>query len=368
MWESHCLQHMPSNTREVILPGSKSWCSLPRISIGHRERQNDTTIGWLLEPENPCVRFLTLTNLLGRSSREREASESRKAIPQWPGVTRILSKQRSDGGWDEGSSWYFPKYKSTVWQLIILSQTGIDPSCPAIKRMCEYSFRFQSASGAFVADRSKCESSDWASRAGCLNGNVIAALCRLGFGTDKRLAKAVDHLLSRQEQDGGWGCRSFGYHARDRHSCFMGSICALDALNEYGLRRHGNRLSEAIDSACEFLLMHRLFRADHHSFEPINSDWTRLRAPYLVSYDILRGLRALRMAGVDNDTRMKEALDIVIGKRSANGRWLRESRWPSRTYYRFGKIGQEDKWVTLVAMQVLEGVYAKHVSSRSDCS
>jgi hypothetical protein len=340
---------------------------MPIVPNGHRGRESDAALRWLLEPENPCVRFLTLTDVLGRSVRERDSSESRKAILSWAGVARILSRQKRNGGWDDGSSWYFPKYKSTVWQLIILSQTGIDPSCPAIKKMCEYAFRFQSRSGAFVANRDESELSDWASRAGCLNGNVIAALCRLGFGSDKRVAKAIDHLTSQQEEDGGWGCRSFGYHARDRHSCFMGSICGLDALNEYNHRNHSNQLSDAIDQACEFLLMHKLFRADHHGFALINPDWTRLRAPYLVSYDILRGLRALRMAAVCDDSRMEEALSIVKEKRLPNGRWLRESRWPSKTYYQFGKVGQEDKWVTLMATQVLEGVRTRHGSSHSGC-
>ena len=108
-------------------------------------------------------------------------------------------------------------------------------------------------------------------------------------------------------------------------------------------------MHEIVD-ACEFILMHRLFRADHHGFAPINPDWMNPRTPYLYHYDVLRGLRALRMACVKDDTRMNEALEIVRNKRLPNGRWLREARWPSTALSSFGKIGKEDKWVTLAAM------------------
>ena len=314
----------------------------------------DPTIAWLLDPENPCIRYFTLTTLLGRSSRDKDVAEARRRIPTWPAVARILAKQKSDGGWDYRPSWYIPKYKSSIWQLIILSQTGIDPSLPSVKKMCEYSFRFQSDSGAFVDNWQARERPRWSTRAGCLNGNVIGALCRLGLGADKRVRNAIDHLISRQERDGGWSCRVVGYEHKQKHSCFMGTVCALDAMNEYSRWRRSARLQSEIVNACEFVLMHKLFRADHHGFAPINPDWMNLRAPYLYHYDILRGLRALRMAGVRNDRRMDEALEIVRKKRLPNGRWLREVRWPSTAYSSFGRIGKEDKWVTLVAMQVLE--------------
>jgi hypothetical protein len=59
------------------------------------------------------------------------------------------------------------------------------------------------------------------------------------------------------------------------------------------------------------------------------------------------------MAGIQDDIRMKEARKIVLDKRLPNGRWLRETRWPSGTYSSFGTIGREDKWITLTAMRVM---------------
>jgi len=313
------------------------------------------TVGWLLEDNNPSVRYLTLTKLL-RISVCGRLVDARNEIPNWQPVKKILAKQKRNGGWDAGRTWYLPKYKSTIWQLIILSQTGIDPALTPIRKMCEYAFRYQMPSGGFSSGMTQDLKRDWACLAGCLNGNVIAALCRLGYARDSRIRKAMDHLLSFQEPDGGWGCRSFGYHRRDKHSCFMGTICALDGLIEYSERVQVKKVNQAVGRACEFLLTHRLYKADHHEWEIIRTDYTKLRAPWLVSYDILRGLRALTRVGITNEERMKDALDLLIAKRNSRGRWLRETAWPSTTYSSFGLAGAEDKRITLNALLVLKGL------------
>lgn len=308
---------------------------------------------WLLEEQNPCVRYLTLTELDGMSPRSKAALEARSKISGWAPVRRILDKQKRNGCWDDGETWYLPKYKSTVWQLLILSQTGIDPAFPSVRRMCEYAFRFQAPSGTFYSGMAPNPEDDWARLAGCLNGNVIAALCRLGWERDPRIKKAIDHLLSFQEHDQGWSCRSCGYHARDKHSCFMGTICALDSLIEYSRHVRRKDVDRAIASACEFLLMHRPYKADHHGWKIIRSDFTELGAPWLVGYNILRGLRALTRAGVTSDERMKDAVTLLLAKRNSRGRWAREVPWPSATYSTFGRVGAEDKWVTLNVLLVL---------------
>jgi len=41
-------------------------------------------------------------------------------------VTKILSKQISDGSWEAPDQFYTAKYKGTVWQLMILVELGAD--------------------------------------------------------------------------------------------------------------------------------------------------------------------------------------------------------------------------------------------------
>ena len=55
-----------------------------------------------------------------------------------------------------------------------------------------------------------------------------------------------------------------------------------------------------------------------------------------------------------NDERMQDALRLLVAKRNSGGRWIRETPWLSMTYSSFGRVGAEDKWVTLNALLVLK--------------
>ena len=77
-------------------------------------RVDSATIEWLLEPENPAVRFLTLTTLLGRSARHPEVREARAAIMRTGVVPAILACQDPAGHWWKPDSFYGAKYRGTV--------------------------------------------------------------------------------------------------------------------------------------------------------------------------------------------------------------------------------------------------------------
>ena len=58
----------------------------------------DPAINWLLESGDPSIRYLTLTELLGRPSDSREVLAAKKKIPDGSIVKTLLSGQRADGG------------------------------------------------------------------------------------------------------------------------------------------------------------------------------------------------------------------------------------------------------------------------------
>src|SRR2546425_7702000 len=59
---------------------------------------NDPAVNWLLQSDDPSIRYLTLTEVLGKSQDSPEVESAGKQIPQGPKVQLLLSGQMTDGG------------------------------------------------------------------------------------------------------------------------------------------------------------------------------------------------------------------------------------------------------------------------------
>ncbi len=344
---------------------------------------NRAPIPWLLEPDNPSVRYLTLRHLLERAEDNPEVKAARAAIPRARIVERIFARQDPVGCWGDPDSPYQPKYKSSYWTLMVLGHLALSREDARVQRAVEYIFRFQQPDGgfsevgevgarreyAYVAQRRQAAGKEPPEESAfiadhvhqmtlsCLTGNVVAALLRLGYGDDPRLWRAVDWLVSIQNADGGWLCPYWKAHVRDKHACFYGTICALEAFAELPEDRRLPEVREAAARGAEFLLMHRLYRADHHDFRVINPAWLKLAFPWFYGYHILRGLWVLARLGYQ-DERMEDALMVLRGKQTSEGKWILESTPYGRMQANLEKKGQPSKWLTLHALWVFKAASA----------
>ncbi len=189
-----------------------------------------------------------------------------------------------------------------------------------------------------------------------LTGNVCLAMIRLGYASDKRVKRALDWLVEVQNEDGGWLCPYWGCHAKDRHGCFMGTITPLDAFSELPVGHRDADMKTSMEAGVEFLLMHRLFKSDHHGFRTIKQSWLSLGFPQFF-YDILRGLSVVCEAGHASDNRIDDALRVLLDKQVVDGRWILESSLEGRMQTNLEQKGQPSKWVTLEALRVIKSVY-----------
>jgi len=337
---------------------------------------------WLLEEDNPSVRYFTLKDLMGLPDNHSDVLAAKRAIPTSKVVMKIFSKQSPKGYWESPEQPYQPKYKSTYWQIMILSQLGLDKSDERIRKACDYIFNFQLEEGGFsvfreegakkeynwIEKRAKERGkkppnpSQWISSRireyeySCLTGNIVAALIRLGYRDDPRVWRALNWLVKIQNRDGGWLCPYWKAHIKDTHSCFTGTITPLDAFSEVSEERRTKEMNKAIERGAEFLLMHRLYKADHHDFKVINRFWLKFSFP-VIWYDVLRGLRVLTKLGYKEDERMKDALEL-LEKQGEDGKWILESAPSGRMQTNIEPKGKKSKWVTLNALRVLKKVMA----------
>ncbi len=335
-------------------------------------------IEWLMEDSNPSIRFLTLRDVLCVREGDPRLRLARDAIRSSSVVSRILSKQAGDGHWGNLNSPYSPKYKASYWQMIVLGLLHADGSDERIKRGIEHIFRFQQRSGAFSAEtmeqhRARYEShlrkgkimppfEEWSAglvreqEISCLTGNMISALARLSYGDDSRVKRAVRWLVEVQNEDGGWKCPYWRAHFRDKHACFHGTICVLEGFSELKPEAITRSVENAIDRGVEFMLMHRLFKADHHGYAVINEDWKTLRFPWFAGHNILRGLDVVTKLGFTEDERLTDALDVLLGKMRPDFRWVLERGNTGRMLANLEKEGGPSKWITLTALRVLRRI------------
>ena len=77
------------------------------------------SLSWLLENDSPGVHYLALRDLV-EAAEEVEISAARKAAHKDGPIADILQWMSEDGYWEKEGPGYNPKYRSTVWALIML--------------------------------------------------------------------------------------------------------------------------------------------------------------------------------------------------------------------------------------------------------
>lgn len=336
---------------------------------------NNDIINWLLEENNPSVRYLTMRDLLGKKENSFEIIKVKSQILYSPVITKIFAKQNTKGYWLDKDSSYLPKYKASYWTIMLLGQLGLDRNDARVAKACEYIFKFQHEEGGFVS-RSKqdlVKEYNWRIRKrkklpdfniwvkeairqqqlSCLTGNICTALIRLGYQDDVRVKKALEWLVKIQFQDGGWLCPYWTAHVKDKHGCFDGTICPLEAFSEVPAENRSQEMQAAIEKGAEFLLMHRLYRADHHNNKIMNKAWLTFSFPWFHNYNILRGLDILTKLGYSRDKRIDDAKKILLDKQQKDGKWILENSPNGRMQVNIESKGKPSKWITLIALRVL---------------
>jgi hypothetical protein len=331
---------------------------------------------WLLSTDNPSVRYHALRDIEGKEEHSAVVRASRLKIRYSKIVNKIFERQEPQGYWEDIDSPYLPKYKASYWQVMLLGQLGMDNRDKRIQKACRYIFSFQHAEGGFTCETERTalreymwyrqrgrvmpKKNEWVTRKlregqlSCLTGNIAAALIRLGYRDDRRVERALSWLCEVQNSDGGWLCPYWSAHVMDRHGCFYGTISPLEAMSEIPRRSRTRAMRKALDRGAEFMLMHSLFRADHHDRRVINQTWLRFSFPRFSGYDILRGMDVLTKLGFVDDERVRDAVGIIEKKRMPNGAWVLDGSPTGRMHANIETVGKSSKWITLIALRVLK--------------
>ena len=328
----------------------------PRLDSRGDDRDAQV-VDWLLEKDQPSVRYHTLVDLLGRPPGDTDAKAAYSAIPRTGWASDLLRTQKPKGYWEAHEprtvrEWVrflrFPLYDSSVWNGIVLSDLGLTQADPRIRRLADRIFQYKLQLGSEV---------NLFTEEVCIVGNVARMLTRFGYGDDRRVRKLYDWMIEDQREDGGWNCAAGK----------PGTLDCWEALAAFAAVPKANRttaMERAISGGAEFYLERKLFE-EGKRYAP----WFRFHYPRHYFYDVLVGLDVLTELGYGGDHRLEPALGILRRKRQSDGTWLLDRAHPDEGGGNAGgaatrkrrplvlePAGRPSKWITLTALRVMKRV------------
>jgi hypothetical protein len=322
---------------------------------------------WLLEEESPGVRYLALRDLLEVSQDDPELRAARAAAHRNGPITAILSEMEAEGYWVDPGPGYNPKYRSTVWSVILLAQLG---ACmeedERIARACAYLVEHAlNPGGQFSASGPPSGTAD------CLQGNLCWALTELGC-QDMRLDTAFDWMARSVTGEGiapptdqkapvryyaGKYGPDFACGSNNKLPCAWGAVKVMLAFGSLPAGRRTPLIEHAIARGVRFLLGSDPAQADYPagwSSKP-SSSWWKFGFPVFYVTDVLQIVEALVLIGYAHDPRLENALQLIRDRQDVTGRWPLEYDYRGKTWVDFGPKKQPNKWVTLRALRALKG-------------
>ncbi len=333
------------------------------------ELLKDDPISWLLEKNQPGVRYLALKDLLELPEDHPELINAKeKAHHEWP-ISSVLNVMDEEGFWVEPGPGYLPKYRSTVWSILLLSQLGASvKQDERIIKSCRYLLNHALTDyGQFSASGTPAGTAD------CLQGNLCGALLDLGFD-DPRLETAFDWMARSLTGDGvapmGEKSTPIRYYSgkcgpgfvcgsNNKQPCAWGAVKVMLAFSKLPKGKWTPQIKKAVEQGVNFLFSVDPATASYPSGwnDKPSGNWWKFGFPVFYVTDILQNVEALVRLGYGQDPRLINPIEIIRDKQDSQGRWTLEYSYSGKTWVDFGEKRQPNKWVTLRAAWVLKNIY-----------
>jgi hypothetical protein len=324
------------------------------------------SLSWLLEHQDPGVRYLALRDLLDLPADYAGLVAAQELAHREGPIARLLEAMEEAGYWVTPGPGYNPKYRSTVWALILLAQLGASVELDArLQRACHYLLdQALTDRGQFTASGTPSGTVD------CLQGNLCCALLDLGFA-DPRLDQAFEWMARSLTGEGvapvtdkqaplryyaGKCGPLFACGANNNLACAWGGVKVMLAFGKLPPVHRTPLIQRAIQAGVDFLLGIDPADATYPSgwSDKPSRNWWKFGFPVFYITDLLQNIEALVRLGYGRDPRLSRSLEILRNKQDEQGRWALEYDYAGKTWLDFGSKKQPNPWVTLRALWVLK--------------
>lgn len=277
---------------------------------------NEKNIDWLLEDNNPAIKYRTQTELLGKTVDNTEAKA-------W-----ILGKLPEN--WCETTGlWY--TYYITALAECGLKYGDIAPEC------------LQKAFDGLTSEFD----------GGCETFMLLRATVKLGCGGNDTVRRAIEKSNANILPDGGFLC----LHRLDKlkytpKSCYKANLHALMLAAEC---KKNNIECPFTDKLTEYFWKHNIFyRTDDKNTLVLNArpGWRTVDIFY--PFEVMRiGLQnvaeAFAVLGYGNDERLNRAWNMLESRKDENGKVLLDGTL-TKSYLPKERVGKPSKWATFYTL------------------
>jgi len=215
----------------------------------------------ILADSSPCLRWLTLTRVLGRSNEDTEVRELGELKECDPLFKELVKRQADDGSWGADDIKGSPHNRSltTSQALLRLGFLGFDHSQPVVERAAKFLFHRQRSDGSWPLPDQFQDSVDNETydMIPLQTAMPLRGLTACGYATHPLVEKAYDWLLGVRLEDGTWPTGTSGENLghvagyrrlpHSRWGCRSNTTAALCCLALHPERQSESAAQHALD-------------------------------------------------------------------------------------------------------------------------
>ena len=217
------------------------------------KQSKDTVIQWLLEENEPSVRYRTLTELLNYPADHAEVVSARDKVAACKNVKRIFAK-RDERGLFPHKPEYYGNW-TTFTHLTILAELGITRNDPRIWQIVDWILTPGDDKVEFFMQKEYGYSYilDDANLGSCGQVRFLSTLVRLGYLDEPRVKRLIDVFIEKGRFDGGYLCKwkKSNHKNQEPKSCFK---AAVPALFLYSVLPDSYRSGEKYDALLNYFI------------------------------------------------------------------------------------------------------------------
>jgi len=301
---------------------------------------NGQVLNWLLEDNNPAIKYRALTEICGKPPEEEECQKTYGLIWTQKSISNMMGKQDKNGLW-ESEKRYYGNFLDLKY-LTAFAEHGLQKDI-RLDRLVDYSVDiFKSAKKGELG--------------GCAAPLTLRALVMLGYHERDDVAGLVARFAEEQLYDGGFMCKRLLDRKPGRKSCYK---AALTGMLLYAECKRKNILPDNSGKLVEYFLKRDVFYSADKSKAFYDKDgragWRfvdnffpaepmRVGIPLIVS--------ALAILGAGNHPALDESWQLLKAKENIdgnNGRLKLEGTLTKQPCS-FGAVGKENKWASFYAL------------------